>query len=109
MKLTINLSLAICRLWPQFFTFCFSSGAPKDNIDGSEANTSIGSDSRNNVAKVGQSRNGSVGDVTDAGTGNCLENKRMKNRFHIIRVSQNKTGLCLISCNVKAIKTIAMK
>jgi hypothetical protein len=90
-------------------------------MDGSEANTSIGSDSRNNVAKVGQSTSGSVGDVTDAGTGNCLENKRMKNRFHIIltlgkttsqrnyRVSQNKTGLCLISCNVKAIKTIAMK
>ncbi|CAB3984119.1 Myotubularin-related 13 [Paramuricea clavata] len=46
-----------------------NTGAPKDNIDGSEANTSIGSDSRNNVAKVGQSTSGSVGDVTDAGTG----------------------------------------
>ncbi len=41
-------------------------------MDGSLANTSIGSDSRSNVAKVG---NGSVGDITDAGTGNCLANK----------------------------------
>ncbi|XP_028407553.1 myotubularin-related protein 5-like [Dendronephthya gigantea] len=45
-----------------------NAGAPKDNIDGSLANTSIGSDSRSNVARVGQSTNGSVVDVTDSGT-----------------------------------------
>lgn len=50
------------------FNCWYSTGAQKDNVDGSLANTSIGSDSRSNVAKVGQ--NGSVIDVTDAGTGN---------------------------------------
>ena len=50
----------------QVFLYC--TGAPKDNVDGSLANTSIGSDSRSNVAKVGA--DGSVVDVTDGGTGN---------------------------------------